>query len=76
MSRKEFIDIMHSALDMTNTANADYSYKNYDPNNNSFIGMEDWCKGMSIMLRGTLDEKINYCFEVGSGGAERVRQGW
>ena len=64
MSRRQFIDIMSSALDMTHYGNVDYSYKNFDPNNNSYISMEDWCKGLSVVLRGTLDEKINFCFEV------------
>lgn len=64
MSRKEFIEVMHNSLDMTNTANADYSYKNFDPNNNSYISIEDWCRGMSVVLRGSLDDKIKHCFEV------------
>ncbi|KAJ1531587.1 hypothetical protein ONE63_000259 [Megalurothrips usitatus] len=64
MSRKDFIDIMHSALDMTSAGNADYSYKNFDPNNNQYIGMEDWCRGMSVILRGSLEEKARYCFET------------
>ncbi|XP_034253536.1 EF-hand calcium-binding domain-containing protein 1-like [Thrips palmi] len=71
MSRKDFIEIMHSALDMTNTGNADYSYKNFDPNNNSFIGMEDWVRGMSVVLRGTLEEKVTHCFETYDRYAEK-----
>lgn len=66
MARKDFIEIMHSALDMTNTGNVDYSYKNFDPNNNSYISMEDWCRGMSVVLRGNLEEKALHCFEVRS----------
>lgn len=64
MLRKDFIEIMHSALDMTNTGNVDYSYKMYDLNNTSYISMEDWCRGLSVALRGTLDEKIKYCFQT------------
>ncbi|KAK3925875.1 EF-hand calcium-binding domain-containing protein 1 [Frankliniella fusca] len=64
MSRKDFIEVMHSALDMTNSGNVNYSYKNYDPNNMQYISMEDWCRGLSVALRGTLDEKIKYCFQT------------
>ena len=33
-------------------------FKAFDKNNDSFVCMEEWVCGLSIFLKGTLDEKI------------------
>ncbi|XP_009870258.1 PREDICTED: EF-hand calcium-binding domain-containing protein 1, partial [Apaloderma vittatum] len=39
-------------------------FRTFDKDNNSSIGVVEWVEGLAILLRGTLEEKIKYCFEV------------
>ncbi|XP_044151725.1 EF-hand calcium-binding domain-containing protein 1 isoform X1 [Bufo gargarizans] len=39
-------------------------FRGFDKDNDSYISVSEWIEGLSVFLRGTLDEKIKYCFEV------------
>ncbi|KAM6282039.1 LOW QUALITY PROTEIN: calaxin [Porphyrio hochstetteri] len=36
----------------------------FDRDNDRCISVVEWVKGLSVFLRGTLEERIKYCFEV------------
>ena len=33
-------------------------FKAFDQDNDSFVNMEDWVKGLSVFLRGSLEEQM------------------
>ncbi|XP_061324461.1 calaxin isoform X2 [Pezoporus flaviventris] len=39
-------------------------FHTFDRDKNSCISATEWVEGLSVFLRGTLEEKIEYCFEV------------
>ncbi|XP_072532195.1 calaxin isoform X1 [Salminus brasiliensis] len=39
-------------------------FRAFDNDNDSYISVKEWVEGLSVFLRGSLDEKIKYCFEV------------
>lgn len=60
----QFRDILHCVLDMTNDALMDRIFYAIDKGPSSCISMDTWASTLSLFLRGTLDEKIRYCFSV------------
>ncbi|XP_048366335.1 calaxin isoform X3 [Sphaerodactylus townsendi] len=39
-------------------------FRAFDKDNDSCVSVTEWVEGLSIFLRGTLEEKIKYCFDV------------
>ncbi|XP_075067917.1 calaxin isoform X1 [Mixophyes fleayi] len=39
-------------------------FRGFDKDNDGYISVTEWTEGLSVFLRGTLDEKIKYCFEI------------
>ena len=39
-------------------------FRAFDRDNDNKINPEEWVKGLSIFLRGTLKEHIRFCFDV------------
>ncbi|XP_061676036.1 calaxin isoform X2 [Syngnathoides biaculeatus] len=39
-------------------------FRTFDKDNDGFVGLREWIEGLAIVLRGTLDERIKYCFHV------------
>lgn len=64
MDRKYFRKIMYELLDMQNDILIDRIFSAFDKHNKLYINMESWVLGMSIFLRGTLEERIHFCFAV------------
>uniref|UniRef100_A0A1B6CTQ3 EF-hand domain-containing protein n=1 Tax=Clastoptera arizonana TaxID=38151 RepID=A0A1B6CTQ3_9HEMI len=64
MDRIYFRKIMYDLLDFQNDVLIDRIFSAVDKNNKLNITMESWVLGMSIFLRGTLEEKIKFCFTV------------
>uniref|UniRef100_A0A8V5H1B7 Uncharacterized protein n=1 Tax=Melopsittacus undulatus TaxID=13146 RepID=A0A8V5H1B7_MELUD len=62
--RSMFRDILHSAFGMTEEMMMERVFRAFDRDNNSCISATEWVEGLSVFLRGTLEEKIKYCFEV------------
>ncbi len=39
-------------------------FKAFDLDNDGYISLEEWVKGLSVFLRGDFGEKKKFCFEV------------
>ncbi|XP_031560856.1 EF-hand calcium-binding domain-containing protein 1-like [Actinia tenebrosa] len=64
MDRTSFREILRTRFSMTDDMLMDRVYRAFDKDTDSFIKMEDWIVGLSVFLRGTLEEKTKFCFEV------------
>ncbi|NXA20237.1 EFCB1 protein, partial [Ibidorhyncha struthersii] len=62
--RNMFRDTLHSAFGMTDDVLMDRVFRTFDRDNDSCISVVEWVEGLSVFLRGTLEERIKYCFEV------------
>jgi Ca2+-binding EF-hand superfamily protein len=58
MERLKFRDVLHNSFDMTDDILMDRVFKAFDKDNDSYINMSEWIEGLSIFLRGTIEEKI------------------
>ncbi|XP_042874764.1 EF-hand calcium-binding domain-containing protein 1-like [Penaeus japonicus] len=64
MDGNRFRDIMHGIFGMTDEGLMECMYQVFDMDQDGVVGPEEFVVGMSAFLRGTLDEKIDYCFSV------------
>ncbi|NWU70408.1 EFCB1 protein, partial [Pterocles burchelli] len=62
--RNMFRETLHSAFGMTDDMMMDRVFHIFDRDNNGCISVVEWVEGLSVFLRGTLEEKMKYCFEV------------
>ncbi|XP_033848074.3 calaxin isoform X2 [Acipenser ruthenus] len=64
LDRGKFRSILHNTFGMTDDMIMDRVFRAFDKDNDSNVSVKEWIEGLSVFLRGTLDEKIKYCFEV------------
>ncbi|NWX18874.1 EFCB1 protein, partial [Aegotheles bennettii] len=64
LDRNMFREALHGAFDMTDDMLMDRVFRTFDRDNDSCVSVVEWVEGLSILLRGTLEERIKYCFEV------------
>ncbi|KAG8287970.1 EF-hand calcium-binding domain-containing protein 1-like [Homalodisca vitripennis] len=64
MDRKYFRRVMFTILNFQNDALIDRIFSAIDRNNKLVVTMDSWILGMSIFLRGDLNERIKFCFTV------------
>ncbi|KAI4499697.1 hypothetical protein M0802_005267 [Mischocyttarus mexicanus] len=67
MTRPVFRDIFHSGFDFTENIRhllIDRIFSTIDKTNSLQIRMDNWIESLSIILRGTLDEKIKFAYKV------------
>uniref|UniRef100_A0A3B4X6I2 Calaxin n=1 Tax=Seriola lalandi dorsalis TaxID=1841481 RepID=A0A3B4X6I2_SERLL len=64
LDRAKFRSILHNVFGMTDDMIMDGVFRTFDNDNDGFVGIKEWIEGLSVFLRGTLDEKIKYCFHV------------
>lgn len=57
-------DVLHAGLDMTDDALMDRIFLVFDKGRSNNVSLEVWATALSLWLRGTLEEKIDYCFAV------------
>ncbi|XP_021244845.1 EF-hand calcium-binding domain-containing protein 1 isoform X3 [Numida meleagris] len=62
--RNMFRDTLHRAFGMTDDVVMDRVFRTFDKDNDNCISVVEWVEGLSVFLRGTLEERIKYCFEV------------
>ncbi|VEN56535.1 unnamed protein product [Callosobruchus maculatus] len=62
VTKEQFRDFLHSALDMTDDSLMDRIFLSLDRMPGKTITMETYIHALSLFLRGTLEEKINHCF--------------
>ncbi|XP_055076596.1 calaxin [Misgurnus anguillicaudatus] len=64
LDRVKFRNILHNTFDMTDDMMMDRVFRSFDKDNDSYVSVKEWVQGLSVLLRGTLDEKIKHCFDV------------
>uniref|UniRef100_A0A8D3BBH2 EF-hand domain-containing protein n=1 Tax=Scophthalmus maximus TaxID=52904 RepID=A0A8D3BBH2_SCOMX len=64
LDRSKFMSILHNIFGMTDDMIMDGVFRTFDKDYDSFVSMKEWIDGLSVFLRGTLEEKIKYCFHV------------
>ncbi|XP_072139224.1 calaxin [Mobula birostris] len=64
LDRNKFRNVLHVTFGMTDDMIMDRVFRAFDKDNDSYVNMKEWIEGLSIFLRGTLDEKIKFCFDV------------
>jgi Ca2+-binding EF-hand superfamily protein len=64
MDRSVFRDLLHSSLGMTDDFFMDRLFRAFDKDSDSRLNRKEWVQGMSVILRGTLDEKMEFCFNI------------
>ncbi|XP_053117756.1 calaxin isoform X2 [Hemicordylus capensis] len=64
LDRNSFRNILHVTFGMTDDMLMDRVFRAFDKDNDSCVSITEWVEGLSIFLRGTLEEKIKYCFDV------------
>ncbi|XP_072532196.1 calaxin isoform X2 [Salminus brasiliensis] len=64
LDRGKFRNILHNTFGLTDDMIMDRVFRAFDNDNDSYISVKEWVEGLSVFLRGSLDEKIKYCFEV------------
>ncbi|XP_014675016.1 PREDICTED: EF-hand calcium-binding domain-containing protein 1-like isoform X1 [Priapulus caudatus] len=64
LDRTKFRDVLHNTFNMTDDILMDRVFKAFDKDNDSFVSMEEWVTGLSVFLKGTLEEQMAYCFVV------------
>lgn len=63
-NRNEFREILHKTFNMTEDLLMDRVFKAFDKNSDALIDDFEWVEGLAIFLRGDLEDKINYSFNV------------
>ncbi|CAJ1084004.1 EF-hand calcium-binding domain-containing protein 1 [Xyrichtys novacula] len=64
LDRGRFRSVLHNWFGMTDYMIMDGVFRTFDKDNDNSISVKEWIKGLSVFLRGSLDEKIKYCFHV------------
>ncbi|XP_054985337.1 calaxin isoform X2 [Sorex araneus] len=64
LDRNAFRNILHMTFGMTDDMIMDRVFRAFDKDNDGSVSVSEWIYGLSVFLRGTLEEKMKYCFEV------------
>merc|ERR1711976_1120107 len=64
LNRNKFRDLLHQEFQFTDDMIMDNVFRAFDTDSDSFISMEEWVQGLSVFLRGELEEKARFCFKV------------
>ncbi|XP_035688057.1 EF-hand calcium-binding domain-containing protein 1-like [Branchiostoma floridae] len=64
MDRATFREVLHYTFAMTDDILMDRVFRGFDQDNDSYVSAQEWVQGLSVFLRGTMEEKMKYCFEV------------
>ncbi|KAF4076542.1 hypothetical protein AMELA_G00216300 [Ameiurus melas] len=64
LDRGKFHNILHNTFGLTDDMIMDRVFRGFDKDNDSYISVKEWIEGLAVFLRGTLDEKIKFCFDI------------
>lgn len=64
MTKDQLMEILHSTLDMTDTYMTSIVLTAVNKKSSNFISEELWLRTLSLLLRGTMEEKISFCYSV------------
>ncbi|NWX25342.1 EFCB1 protein, partial [Notiomystis cincta] len=62
--RTVFRDTLYNAFGMTDDVVLDRVFSTFNRENTGCITVVEWVEGLAVLLRGTLEEKMKYCFDV------------
>ena len=65
LDRVVFTELLHNTFDLvTEDVLMDRIFCAFDRNSSGVVKLEDWVCGLSVFLRGSLDERTAFCFLV------------
>lgn len=64
MAKRQLEEIFHSTFDMTDSDLMGRICYSLDKSPSPILSMESWIRIMSLLLRGSLEEKIAHCYGV------------
>ncbi|XP_062870213.1 calaxin [Trichomycterus rosablanca] len=64
LDRAKFRTNLHNTFGLTDDLMLDRIFHAFNKDNDGYISIKQWVEGLAVFLRGTLDEKIKYCFVV------------
>ncbi|XP_034401058.1 EF-hand calcium-binding domain-containing protein 1 [Cyclopterus lumpus] len=64
LERGKFRSILHNIFGITNDTMVDRVFRTFDKDNDGVVNTKEWIEGLSVFLRGTVDERIKHCFYV------------
>ncbi|KAM5255245.1 LOW QUALITY PROTEIN: peroxisomal ATPase PEX1 [Ctenodactylus gundi] len=64
LDQTTFRGVLYHTFGMTNDMFMNRVFCAFDKDKENYISVEEWVKGLSVFLRGTLEEKLKFCFEV------------
>ncbi|XP_005797467.1 EF-hand calcium-binding domain-containing protein 1 [Xiphophorus maculatus] len=64
LKRGKFRGVLQGTFEMTNAVMMDGVFRSFDKDGDGVIILEEWIRGLSVLLRGTLEEKIKHSFRV------------
>ncbi|XP_051926643.1 calaxin-like [Hippocampus zosterae] len=64
LDERKFRSILTNEFGLTNNTIMERVFRTFDKDNDNFVSSKEWVEGLCVFLRGTLDEKIKYCFHV------------
>ncbi|VFV31041.1 ef-hand calcium-binding [Lynx pardinus] len=60
LDRNAFRNILHMTFGMTDDMIMDRVFRGFDKDNDGCVNVSEWISGLSVFLRGTLEEKMKY----------------
>nr|XP_020848256.1 EF-hand calcium-binding domain-containing protein 1 isoform X2 [Phascolarctos cinereus] len=64
IDRNAFRNFLHTTFGMTDDMIMDRVFRAFDKDNDGIVNVTEWISGLCIFLRGNLEERTKYCFEV------------
>ncbi|CAG7786357.1 unnamed protein product [Allacma fusca] len=64
MDRLKFRSILYSAFQITDSFMLDRIYRMTDKTDSGYIDHGEWLSILSLMIRGTMDELIEFCYNI------------
>ncbi|XP_054620382.1 calaxin-like [Dunckerocampus dactyliophorus] len=64
LDERKFKAILKNDFGLTNDTLMERVFRMFDKDNDGFVSVKEWVEGLCVFLRGSLDEKIKYCFQV------------
>lgn len=64
LDRSQFRDLLTEDFNVTDDLILDRMFRAFDVKNDSYITHDEWAGGLSVWLRGSLEEKMKYTFNV------------
>ncbi|ESP01559.1 hypothetical protein LOTGIDRAFT_139478, partial [Lottia gigantea] len=64
LDRPTFRDVLITRFKITDDFLMDRVFKAFDTDNDSYLKAEEWVRGLSIFLKGEVEDLIKYCFIV------------